>query len=81
MRSAKFGHGTNSNFMSTLVLAAKFLDNSTSALAGSHAAQHNVICLPAACACGATASMVASASVLAPVTNFFMTTPSVGRLL
>ena len=46
MRSAKFGQGTNSNFMFTPDLAEKSLLNSTSALAGSHAAQHRVIVLP-----------------------------------
>jgi hypothetical protein len=48
MRSAKFGHGTNSNFMLTLVWAVKSFDSSTSALAGSQAAQHNVMVLPCA---------------------------------
>jgi hypothetical protein len=48
MRSAKFGHGTNSNFMFTPVLAVKSLESSTRALAGSQAAQHNVMVLPCA---------------------------------
>src|SRR5262245_13237642 len=42
MRSAKFGHGTNSYFMVTPVFASKSFDSSTRALAGSHAAQHSV---------------------------------------
>src|SRR5262245_36406373 len=46
MRSAKFGQGTNSNFMLILVWAVKSLDSSTSALAGSQAAQHKVMVLP-----------------------------------
>src|SRR6185436_8499347 len=50
IRSAKFGQGTNSNFMLTLVLAVKSLLSSTSAFAGSQAAQHSVIVLPWACA-------------------------------
>src|SRR6187549_742294 len=50
MRSAKFGQGTNSNFMLTLDCAVKSLLSSTSALAGSQAAQHRVIVLPCACA-------------------------------
>ena len=48
MRSAKFGQGTNSNFMLTLVWAVKSLLSSTSALAGSQAAQHSVMVLPCA---------------------------------
>src|SRR5260221_5011796 len=44
-RSAKFGQGTNSNFILTPDLAVKSLDNSTSALAGSQAAQQRVIVL------------------------------------
>src|SRR5438552_111725 len=36
--------------MPTPVLAVKSFDSSTSALAGSHAAQHSVIVLPCACA-------------------------------
>jgi hypothetical protein len=41
-RSAKLVHGTNSNFIAMPVLVVKSLDNSTNALAGSQAAQHNV---------------------------------------
>ena len=40
MRCAKFGQGTNSYFIWMPVLAVKSLDSSTSALAGSQAAQH-----------------------------------------
>ncbi len=43
MRSAKLGHGTNSNFMPVPLFAVKSFDSSTSAFAGSHAAQHRVI--------------------------------------
>src|SRR5262245_60351317 len=42
MRCAKFGQGTNSYFIWMPVLAVKSLDSSTSALAGSQAAQHSV---------------------------------------
>ena len=42
MRSAKLGHGMNSNFMVWPDSASKSLDNSTKAFAGSHAAQHSV---------------------------------------
>src|SRR6188768_2297198 len=45
MRSAKFGHGTNSNFIFTPLLAVKSFDSSTSALAGSQAAQQSVMVL------------------------------------
>src|ERR1700682_5432583 len=45
MRSAKFGHGTNSNFIVMPVFAVKSLESSTRALAGSHAAQQSVSCL------------------------------------
>src|SRR5947207_10163046 len=48
-RSAKFGHGTNSNFIWMPVLVVKSFDNSTNALAGSHAAQQSVIVLVCAC--------------------------------
>ncbi len=48
MRSAKFGQGTNSNFIFTPVLAVKSLDSSTSAFAGSQAAQHRVMVLSCA---------------------------------
>src|SRR6266702_3127757 len=62
MRSAKFGHGTNSNFMPIPVLAVKSFDSSTSALAGSHAAQHSVIVLPCACAGVAVAPIPSAAT-------------------
>src|SRR6185295_10986800 len=61
MRSAKFGHGTNSNFMLTLVCAVKSLLSSTKALAGSHAAQHNVMVLPAAVVAAGGAAALAAA--------------------
>jgi hypothetical protein len=50
MRSAKFGQGTNSNFIFTPVLAVKSFDSSTRAFAGSQAAQHSVMVLSCACA-------------------------------
>jgi hypothetical protein len=46
IRSAKFGQGTNSNFIWTPLFAVNSFDSSTSAFAGSQAAQHKVICLP-----------------------------------
>jgi hypothetical protein len=58
-------HGTNSNFMPIPVLAVKSFDSSTSALAGSHAAQHSVIVLPCACA-GVVAAPMPSAAATAP---------------
>jgi len=67
MRSAKLGQGTNSNFMATPVLVVKSFDSSTSALAGSHAAQHSVIVLPVALAC-ASAALGASIAMAAPAT-------------
>src|SRR4051794_10084498 len=65
MRSAKFGQGTNSNFMAMPVLAVKSFDSSTSALAGSQAAQHSVIDLPSAFA-GVTGAPRPSPSARAP---------------
>src|SRR5437762_11280473 len=56
-RSAKFGHGTNSNFIWMPVLVVKSLDSSTRALAGSHAAQQRVSDLVCACAAEAKASV------------------------
>ena len=50
MRSAKFGQGTNSNFILMPVLVVKSFDNSTSAFAGSQAAQHRVMVLSCASA-------------------------------
>src|SRR5690349_16293410 len=50
MRSAKFVQGTNSNFIFTPLFAVKSFESSTSALAGSQAAQHKVIVLSCACA-------------------------------
>src|SRR5450631_1028565 len=47
------------------VLAVKSFDNSTSALAGSHAAQHSVIVLPSACA-GVVPAPTPSAETRAP---------------
>ena len=42
IRSAKFGHGTNSKLILWPDWASKSFESSTSALAGSHAAQHSV---------------------------------------
>src|SRR5215475_4525877 len=67
MRSAKFGHGTNSNFMLTLVCAVKSLLSSTSALAGSQAAQHSVMVLFAA---AATAAALAGAAAAGGASSF-----------
>src|ERR1700704_2405358 len=47
------------------VLAVKSFDSSTSALAGSHAAQHSVMVLPCACA-GVVAPPMPSATAKAP---------------
>src|SRR5665213_3228501 len=47
------------------VLAVKSFDSSTSALAGSHAAQHSVMVLPCACA-GVVAAPMPSAEARAP---------------
>ena len=71
MRSAKFGHGTNSNFMLTLVWAVKSLLSSTSAFAGSHAAQHSVIVLPCACAAVLPRPRTAAAARVAAAGSFF----------
>src|SRR5450432_463500 len=71
MRSAKFGQGTNSNFMLILVLAVKSLLSSTSALAGSQAAQHKVMVLSCARAAGlARLSAVAAARANTPGSIF-----------
>ncbi len=48
MRSAMFGHGTNSKFILMPDCASKSLLSSTSAFAGSHAAQHSVSSLSCA---------------------------------
>src|SRR4030095_16193563 len=72
-RSAKFGHGTNSNFIWMPVLAVKSLDNSTRALAGSQAAQQSVSDLVCACADDAKASIAASAPAVAPGADFIRT--------
>src|SRR5262245_37309207 len=66
MRSAKFGHGTNSNFMPTPLLVVKSFDSSTSALAGSQAAQHKVIVFGWAEAGAAGTSAATAASAAAP---------------
>src|SRR5229473_1911735 len=72
MRSAKFGHGTNSNFMPTPLLAVKSFDSSTSALAGSQAAQHKVIVFGWADAGAAGTSAATAASAAAPNRYFVM---------
>jgi hypothetical protein len=76
MRSAKFGQGTNSNFIWIPVFAVKSFDSSTSALAGSHAAQHSVIVLVCACAADAKASIAHTAIALAAAMSLFMTDTS-----
>ena len=70
MRWAKFGQGTNSYFICTPVLAVKSLDNSTSALAGSQAAQHNVSCLSCAWAALAESATTTDATSEALRTEF-----------
>src|SRR6266567_2468342 len=72
MRSAKFGHGTNSNFMPTPLFAVKSFDSSTSALAGSQAAQHKVIVFGWANAGAAGTSAAAATSAAAPNRYFVM---------
>src|ERR1700676_2116516 len=76
MRSAKFGHGTNSNFIWMPVFVVKSFDSSTRALAGSHAAQQSVIVLVCACAADAKASIAETAIMLARAMSFFMTDTS-----
>ena len=71
MRSAKFGHGTNSNFMLTPVFAVKSLRSSTSAFAGSQAAQHSVIVLPWACAAVLPRLRTPAAAIAAMAGSFF----------
>src|SRR4029453_11640819 len=58
------------------VFAVKSFDSSTSALAGSHAAQQSVIVLVCACTADAKASIVETAMTLAPAISFFMTDTS-----
>ena len=70
MRSAKFGQGTNSNFIFTPLLAVKSFDSSTKALAGSQAAQHKVMVLSCACAAVVPNPNMA-ANVMAPSTGSF----------
>ena len=81
MRSAKFGQGTNSNFMLTPLLAVKSFESSTSALAGSQAAQHSVMVLPwawAAWPLRPSRAAAARAGSLDPrVSSDFMTVSSV----
>src|SRR5258708_21607695 len=78
MRSAKLGHGTNSNFIAMPVLAVKSLESSTNALAGSHAAQQSVSCLLCAWAEVAKATTADSARGPAPATTLFLTPPPPG---
>src|SRR6185369_3854818 len=61
MRCAKFGQGTNSYFIAMPVLAVKSFDSSTSALAGSQAAQHSVNCFCCACALPLISTAIANA--------------------
>src|SRR5256885_11533388 len=75
-RSAKFGQGTNSNFIWTPVFAVKSFESSTRALAGSHAAQQSVIVLVCACAADERTSIAETAMTLAHATSFFMTDTS-----
>src|SRR5438874_833123 len=79
-RSAKLVHGTNSNFIGMPVLVVKSFDSSTSALAGSQAAQHRVSGLESARAAVADASSPASASGSARVTNLRTFEPPLKRL-
>jgi hypothetical protein len=71
MRCAKFGQGTNSYFICTPVWAVKSFDSSTSALAGSQAAQHSVSCLVWACA-APEASVSAARSAVPKVDRLFV---------
>src|SRR6266404_6151292 len=75
-RSAKFGQGTNSNFIWMPVVLVKSLESSTRALAGSHAAQQSVIVLVCACAADEKTSIAETAMTLAHATSFFMTETS-----
>src|SRR5450432_1336402 len=70
IRSAKFGQGTNSNFMLILVLAVKSLLSSTSAFAGSQAAQQSVIVLPWACAAPLPSPRTPAAAIAARAGSF-----------
>src|SRR5205807_959524 len=72
MRSAKFGQGTNSNFMPTPLWAVKSFDSSTSAFAGSQAAQHRVIVFDWARTGVAGTIVTAAASATAPANSFFI---------
>src|SRR6476661_8791556 len=76
MRSAKFGHGTNSNFIWIPVFAVKSFESSTSAFAGSQAAQHNVIVLVCACSADENTSSAETATALARERSLFMTDTS-----
>src|SRR5713101_1915964 len=69
-RSAKLVQGTTSNFISVPVFAVKPLDSSTSAFAGSHAAQQRVNCFDCARAGGARASIAIATSALARAIQF-----------
>src|SRR5947209_2082659 len=74
MRSAKLVHGTNSNFIFTPLLAVKSLESSTSAFAGSQAAQHNVMVLSCASAVPHDAARaMAAAREAAPGSVFIFT--------
>src|SRR4029434_9884123 len=70
MRCAKFGQGTNSYFIWMPVLAVKSLDNSTSALAGSQAAQHSVSVF--CCACAPPLASAAAANAPAAMATLLM---------
>src|SRR5207237_10839722 len=71
-RSAKFGHGTKSNFMPMPVLAVKSFDSSTSALAGSQADQHKVRSDASALVSPAVQTKPIVASAVAVLRNVFM---------
>jgi hypothetical protein len=71
MRSAKFGQGTNSNFIFTPDFAVKSLLSSTRALAGSQAAQHSVIVLSCASADVLPSASAAPAASEARPASFF----------
>src|SRR5258706_9525907 len=78
MRSAKFGQGTNSNFIAMPVLAVKSFESSTRALAGSHAAQQSVSCLFCAWAEDANASIAVATRAPARATSGFISSPLCG---
>ena len=81
MRCAKFGQGTNSYFIWMPVCAVKSFESSTSALAGSQAAQHSVSCLAWAWAEVESRPRVASRAALSTeggVRHFIRSSPVFG---